>query len=88
MCRCRMGNPKKMSRFICLKHCGENHVLDGLQRGGHQREKKHIKDLTCINPGCNGDVTKNIEVRYCDSFDEMMRKAEELHREYYSEKVV
>ena len=35
MCRCRMGNPKKMSRFICLKHCGENHVLDGLQRGGH-----------------------------------------------------
>ena len=31
--------------------------------------------------------TKNIEVRYCDSFDEMMQKTEELHREYYSEKV-
>ena len=27
--------------------------------------------------------TKNLEVRYCDSFDEMMQKAEELHREYY-----
>ena len=27
--------------------------------------------------------TKNLEVRYCDSFDEMMRKAGELHREYY-----
>ena len=80
MCRCRMGNPKKMSRFICLKHCGENHVLDGLQRGGHQREKKHIKDAFCIE--CQ-DITKNLEVRYCDSFDEMMQKAEELHREYY-----
>ena len=42
-----------------------------------------MKDLTCINPGCNGDITKNIEVRYCASFDEMMVKAEELHREYY-----
>ena len=80
MCRCRMGNPKKMSRFICLKHCGENHVLDGLQRGGHQREKKHIKDAFCIE--CQ-DITKNLEVRYCDSFDEMMQKAKELHREYY-----
>ena len=27
--------------------------------------------------------TKNIEVRYCDSFDEMMDKAKDLHREYY-----
>ena len=49
----------------------------------NQREKGHIKDLTCINPDCNGDITKNIEVRYCDSFNEMMQKAEELHREYY-----
>ena len=54
-----MGNPKKMSRFICLKHCGENHILDGLQRGGHQREKKHIKDAFCIE--CQ-DITKNIDV--------------------------
>ena len=64
---------------VC-SHCGENHILDGLQRGGHQREKKHIKDAFCIE--CQ-DITKNLEVRYCDSFDEMMRKAEELHREYY-----
>ena len=28
--------------------------------------------------------TKNLEIRYCDSFDEMMQKAKELHREYYS----
>lgn len=82
MCRCRYryGNPKKQSRFICCKHLGVNHVLDGLQRGGSQREKKHIKDAFCIE--C-GDIVKNIEVRYCDNFDEMMIEAEKLHTEYY-----
>ena len=81
--RCRMGNPKRSSRFICL-HCldWKFTYIQGIQRP-NQRELGHIKDLTCINPGCNGDITKNIEVRYCDSFDEMMQKAEELHREYY-----
>ena len=82
MCRCRMGNPKKSSRFICCKCLKENQLGSGIQRA-NQREKGHIKDLTCLNPGCNGDITKNIEVRYCDSFDEMMHKAEELHRELY-----
>ena len=81
-----MGNPKKSSRFICCKCLKENHLGSGIQRA-NQRSKYHIKDLTCLNPGCNGDITKNIEVRYCDSFDEMMVKSEELHREYYSEKV-
>ena len=60
----------------------ENQIGSGIQRS-NQRSKYHIKDLTCLNPGCNGDITKNIEVRYCDSFDEMMDKAKELHREYY-----
>ena len=78
MCRCRMGNPKRSSRFICLKHCGENHVLDGLQRGGHQREKKHIKDAFCIE--CE-DITKKQEIRYSDSIDETMQKAKELKNE-------
>ena len=82
MCRCKMGNPKRSSRFICCKCLKENQIGSGIQRA-NQREKGHIKDLTCINPGCNGDITKNIEVRYCDSFDEMMEKAKELHREYY-----
>ena len=38
---------------------------------------------------CTGlnEVTKNVEVRYCDSFEEMMDKAEELHRELYGEVV-
>lgn len=82
MCRYNMGNPKKQSRFICLRCLNENHVGSGIQRS-NQREKGHIKDLTCINQGCNGTITKNIEVRYCDDFNEIMGKAEELHREYY-----
>ena len=77
-----MGERKKMSRFICCKWLKENQIGSGIQRS-NQRSKYHIKDLTCIHPGCKGDITKNIEVRYCDSFDEMMQKAEELHREYY-----
>lgn len=37
-----------------------------------------------MNQGCNGIITKNIEVRYRDDFNKIMEKAEELHREYYS----
>ena len=78
-----MGNPKRSSRFICLKCLDWKFTyIQGIQRS-NQREKKHIKDAFCIE--CQ-DITKNLEVRYCDSFDEMMQKAEELHIEYYSEK--
>lgn len=81
MCRCKMGNPKKQSRWICLRCLKENRVGEGIQRGRKQREKFHIKDLSCL---CNSlEPTKNVEVRYCDSFKEIMDKAEELHNEYY-----
>ena len=53
---------------------------NGIQRV-NQREKGHIKDLTCIS--CGGIVTKNLEIRYCDSFVDGMKKAEVLHEEYY-----
>ena len=76
-----MGNPKKKSSFICLSHVGINQIGNGIQRS-NQREKNHIKDLYCLQ--CR-HVTKNLEVRYCDSFQEMIRKAEELHREYYKD---
>ena len=36
-----MGNPKRVSRFICCKHLGENYIGSGIQRYGHQREKFH-----------------------------------------------
>ena len=81
MCRCRMGNPKKMSRFICLKCLQVG--IPGIQRKS-QREKYHVKDLFCCT--CQ-EETKHVEIRYCDWIDEVMEKAEELHREYYSGKV-
>ena len=74
-----MGNPKKSSQFICLSHVGINQIGSGIQRN-NQREKGHVKDLFCLQ--CQ-DITKNLEIRYCDSFAEMMDKAKELHREYY-----
>ena len=77
MCRCRMGNPKKMSRFICLK-CLQVGIT-GIQRKS-QREKYHVKDLFCVY--CKQE-TKHIEVRHCDWIGEVMMRAEELHREYY-----
>lgn len=76
-----IGNPKRQSRFICIKCCRANHVLDGLQRK-LQKEKYHIKNAFCIN--CQ-DITYNLEVKYCDSFDEMIDKAKLLHGEYYNE---
>lgn len=83
MCRYKYGNPKKQSRFICCKCLNENFIGAGIQRAGKQREKGHVKDLTCINKGCNGKITKNIEVRYCDGYLEIFDKAMELHGEYY-----
>lgn len=66
-----MGNPKRASRFLCL-HCMKiNQLGSGIQRNGNQRKKKHIKDLTCFNEGCNGEITKNVEIRWCDDYLEM-----------------
>lgn len=79
MCRYKMGNPKKQSQFICLKHLGINHLGDGIQRN-KQREKGHVKDLHC--PVCK-ETVKCLEVRYCDWLEEMMNKAKDLHLEYY-----
>lgn len=81
MKQCKYGNPKRKSRFICLKCLTENQ-MGGFQRLNGQREKGHIKNLSCIK--CK-ERTKNLEVRYCDWFEEMMDKAVEIRREYYSE---
>ena len=74
-----MGNPKKKSRFICLRCLNINYVADGIQRI-NQREKWHIKDLHCVI--CN-NTTKNIEIRHCDWLEEIKERAEKLHKEYY-----
>lgn len=84
MSRCRQGNPKQQSRFICCKCLDDNPVGGGIQRGGKQREKGHVKNLYCIQ--CR-TITKNVEVRYCDNYFEAMERALELHKEYYEEAV-
>lgn len=79
MCK-RNGNPKKASRFICCKHMGENYLGQGIQRGGHQREKWHTKDLYCMSCKC---ITKNIEIRWCDTYDEVYDRAVRTRGKYY-----
>lgn len=82
--RCRYGNPKKRSQFICLRCLQLNQLGDGIQRS-HQRERLHVKDLTCINCKC---ITKNIEVRHCDWIEDIKEEAARLHIKYYEKQVV
>lgn len=74
---------RKRSRFICLKCLHENMLGDQMYRS-RQREKGHIKDLTCIC--CGGEITKNLEVRWCDGFPESMEYAKEIRQKYYGKR--
>lgn len=65
-----------------MKHMRENYLGSGIKRGGHQREKYHIKDLYC--PTC-GSVEKCIEIRWCDTYKEIYEKAMEIRDNYYRE---
>ena len=80
MSRYKNGNPKRQSRFICLSCLQENKLAQGIQRKS-QREKFHIKDLYCLS--C-GKICKCVEIRFCDSFNEVMNKAKEMSKMYYS----
>ena len=76
------SNPKKQSRFLCLK-CGRTDgCVEGIQRNGHEREKYHIKDLWCCY--CK-ETTHCLEIRYKDYLPDMIEKAEQLHEKYYGE---
>lgn len=74
-----MGNSHKMSRFLCLSCMKENKVGEGIQRR-KMRSKYHIKDLYCNN--CH-KVTKNMEIRYCDYYEDIYNKAKEVKDTYY-----
>lgn len=78
------GNPKKQSRFICMKCMRENMIVTGMQRK-NQREIGHTKDIFCI--GCK-EITKNIEVRYCDNYDEIFEKAKVKRENYYTNEII
>ena len=73
-----MGNPKRSSKFLCLNCMKINELGSGIQRGGHQREKWHIKDLACF-----GKQTKNLEIRWCDDLLEAYDRAEQIRDRYY-----
>lgn len=76
------SNPKKQSRFLCLKCGSMDGCIEGIQRNGHEREKYHIKDLWCCN--CK-ETTHCLEIRHNDYFPDMRGKAEQLHRKFYGE---
>lgn len=84
MGRYKQGNPKRQSRFICLKCMKENKIVSGLQRES-QRNKCHIKTLYCLR--CRTE-TQNLEVRYCDWYEEIYEKAKEIRELYYEREVV
>lgn len=79
MSRYKNGNPKRQSRFICMKCMNENMLANGIQRQ-KQREKYHVKDLFCIR--CQM-VCKCIEVRFCDSYEEIFETAKIKRENYY-----
>ena len=66
-----------ISRFICLKCMKENMSIVRLKG---RRKKYHIKDLVCVN--CN-EITKNIEIRDCDFYEEVIDKAKKIRNNYY-----
>ena len=82
MCRCKMGNPKRSGRFICLSHVGINEIGNGIQRS-NQRELGHIKDNVCNRCG----EVKTMEVRHCDYLPDIMKKAIRKHNELYDDNV-
>lgn len=85
MGRCRFGNPKKRSEFLCLKCMRKDGTMNGIQRVHGQREKLHVKDMYCCH--CKEDV-KALEIRYNDYMsDDFMYTALRLHREYYNKDV-
>lgn len=77
--RYKNGNPKYASRFICMRCMSENMLARGIQRQ-RQRERKHVKDLYCLK--CR-EVTKCIEVRFCDSYEEIFEAAKIKRENYY-----
>lgn len=51
------------------------------------KRKYHIKDLLCINPECKDfSYTKNIEIRWCDTYEDIYEKAIQIREQYYSDK--
>lgn len=75
MCK-RHDNTNRSSEFICLRCLNKNQVGDKMRRP-NMREKDHVKNLCCLCTKLQMR-TKNLEVRWCDDFDERMEYARKL----------
>ena len=83
MCKCKYGNPKKKSEFICLKCLDWKFTyIQGIQRV-KQRELGHIKDKCCTRCG----EVKTMEVRHCDYLPDVMKMAMKRHNEDYNDNI-
>lgn len=51
-------------------------------RDRDKENEKHVKDLYCLT--C-GEITKCIEVRFCDSYEEIFEAAKIKRENYYTE---
>ena len=85
MSRVKNGNPQRASGFLCL-HCMKLNQISGIQRFAKEREKYHVKDMICINSECKYlPYTKNMEIRFCDTYEEVYKKAARIRYRYYPE---
>lgn len=82
MCK-RHDNTNRSSEFICLRCLSKNQVGDKMRRP-NMREKDHVKNLCCLCTKLQMR-TKNLEVRWCDDFDERMEYAKKIKPRYYDE---
>lgn len=82
MCK-RHDNINRSSEFICLRCLNNNQVGDKMRRP-NMREKDHVKNLFCLCTKLQMR-TKNLEVRWCDDFDERMEYAKKIKPKYYDE---
>lgn len=81
--KCKNGNPKKASRFICL--CCLDYkttYIPGIQRK-QAREKFHIKDSVCIKCG----NVKTMEVRFNDYLPDIIELAIKEHNKLYDDDI-
>lgn len=79
----RHDNTSRASEFICLRCLSKNQVGDKIRRP-NMREKDHVKNLCCLCTKLQMR-TKNLEVRWCDDFDERMEYAKKIKSKYYDE---
>lgn len=77
---CKIARNNNQSTFICVKcQHTKGSLLNGIFRK-RLREKYHIKDSYCF---ICGQKTKQMEVRSCDAYEDVLEKVKEVRDAYY-----